>query len=91
MPGLSSMCRLNYWENVGATTQFITHAIWFIVGRGDISIQSCGMEKVHVRLYLSVPLYSIALLSCLVSWILIRNVIIEFGAGFIFVVGVSSV
>ena len=91
MPGLSSMCRLSSWENVGVTTQFITHAIWFIVGRGDISIQSCGMEKVHVRLYLSVPLYSIALLSCLVLWILIRNVIIEFGAGFIFVVGVSSV
>ena len=49
------------------------------------------MERVHVRLYLSVPLYSIALLSCLVVWILIRNVIIEFGAGFMFVVGISSV
>ena len=91
MPGLSSICRLNFWENVGATTQFITHAMWLIVGRGDISIQSCGMENVHVRLYLSVPVYSIALLSWVGLWILIRNVITELGIGVTFAVGISSV
>ena len=85
------MYRLNSWEDVGSTTQFITHAMWLSVGRGDISIQSCGMENVHVRLYLSVPMYSMALLSCVVLWILIKKVITELGVGVGVIVCVSSV
>ncbi len=49
MPGLSSICRRSSWENVGETTQFITHAMWLIVGRGDISIQSCTVVPVRSR------------------------------------------